>query len=422
MKPITTVVLAATFTTGATMPATADPRPLTLNLPETWAAAYASTAGGLTIACIGDSLVTREQTWAYYVRDALQNLQGNGGGYVGAGGGFGWKPSWTCDQPVPMGQDRTIESGSSDSAPTSGNRPLPWGACSPSGNYFLQQPARVRWEFAPALQTRARAVCSKLPFPNAVREPEPTNVLTLDAGVYVCTWYDTDTVTTDGYMLIHGWDLGDDPGDEVVWHRLGRGGAGAASFLQTATDPAREITESVMRAIRIPDVTFIMIDPASEDTPETFEPDLRAYLQWLTTAVWPDTRIILITHHAFIPSIEQEADLYLQIADEFGYGYINLYDRWTFSELEDGGMLEDTVHLSCLGGQIVGQSILDDLLDAAGVGGCGPDVDGSGDVNFDDLNVVLLNWGLNDLGDADGDGDSDFDDLNAILLAWEDDC
>ncbi len=46
------------------------------------------------------------------------------------------------------------------------------------------------------------------------------------------------------------------------------------------------------------------------------------------------------------------------------------------------------------------------------------DIDGDGDVDFDDLNLVLGNWNAGDGGDADGDGDTDFDDLNIVLANW----
>ncbi|MCA9310108.1 MAG: hypothetical protein KDA21_02820, partial [Phycisphaerales bacterium] len=57
---------------------------------------------------------------------------------------------------------------------------------------------------------------------------------------------------------------------------------------------------------------------------------------------------------------------------------------------------------------------------------CPGDADGSGFVDFDDLNTVLLNWGTSvtpgTSGDEDGDGDVDFDDLNAVLGAWATTC
>ena len=54
---------------------------------------------------------------------------------------------------------------------------------------------------------------------------------------------------------------------------------------------------------------------------------------------------------------------------------------------------------------------------------CAGDVDGSGAVNFDDLNVILENWGEPGgrtfaQGDIDGDGSVTFDDLNTLLETW----
>ena len=64
------------------------------------------------------------------------------------------------------------------------------------------------------------------------------------------------------------------------------------------------------------------------------------------------------------------------------------------------------------------------------VGGDGNDLvlnaclgDGTGDgvIDFDDLNLVLLNWGMTGTGipgDLDGNGVVDFDDLNLVLANW----
>ncbi|MEQ8850906.1 MAG: FG-GAP-like repeat-containing protein [Phycisphaerales bacterium] len=54
------------------------------------------------------------------------------------------------------------------------------------------------------------------------------------------------------------------------------------------------------------------------------------------------------------------------------------------------------------------------------------DADGDGAVNFDDLNLILANWG-NAVeawrnGDANGDGAVDFDDINLSLGAWGQTC
>ena len=46
------------------------------------------------------------------------------------------------------------------------------------------------------------------------------------------------------------------------------------------------------------------------------------------------------------------------------------------------------------------------------------DLDGDGDVDFDDLNILLASYGNDDGGDLDGDGDTDFDDLNILLANY----
>ena len=53
---------------------------------------------------------------------------------------------------------------------------------------------------------------------------------------------------------------------------------------------------------------------------------------------------------------------------------------------------------------------------------CPGDADGDGDVDFDDLNIVLGNWGMAVVpgtgGDTNGDGVVDFNDLNDVLGNW----
>ena len=54
----------------------------------------------------------------------------------------------------------------------------------------------------------------------------------------------------------------------------------------------------------------------------------------------------------------------------------------------------------------------------------GPDLDCDGDVDVDDLVIVIVRWGPCPgapdpcAGDADGDGDVDVDDLVAVITNW----
>ena len=63
------------------------------------------------------------------------------------------------------------------------------------------------------------------------------------------------------------------------------------------------------------------------------------------------------------------------------------------------------------------------LINVLGGSNCPGDVDGDGDVDFDDLNLMLAVYGTGDpLGDLDGDGDTDFDDLNLLLANYGNTC
>lgn len=57
---------------------------------------------------------------------------------------------------------------------------------------------------------------------------------------------------------------------------------------------------------------------------------------------------------------------------------------------------------------------------------CPGDATGDGAVDFDDLNLILANWGMpvppGTSGDLDLDGDVTFSDLNLVLAEWGDDC
>ncbi len=73
------------------------------------------------------------------------------------------------------------------------------------------------------------------------------------------------------------------------------------------------------------------------------------------------------------------------------------------------------------GGRIMANA----LLFVAGVDEepCPIDLDGSGTIDLDDLDLVLSNFGtMNDAGDTDGNGFVDLDDLDAVLAAFGSSC
>ncbi len=66
------------------------------------------------------------------------------------------------------------------------------------------------------------------------------------------------------------------------------------------------------------------------------------------------------------------------------------------------------------------------FVPALAVADCEPlqgDANGDCAVNFNDLNVVLANWGTTGpTGDINGNGQVDFNDLNIILANWGEAC
>ncbi len=102
-------------------------------------------------------------------------------------------------------------------------------------------------------------------------------------------------------------------------------------------------------------------------------------------------------------------------------------------ETQDGGMLLSGFQVPATvngdGNVDAAEYVIVDIADitVAPPGPCTPgDADGNGEVNFDDLNLVLANWSQSvapgEDGDVTGDGVVDFDDLNAVLGDWGSGC
>jgi hypothetical protein len=93
------------------------------------------------------------------------------------------------------------------------------------------------------------------------------------------------------------------------------------------------------------------------------------------------------------------------------------YTRWFFNP--ESGRCERFTWGGCEGNGNNFETLKECM---AGCGGpwCPSDLDGSGDVGFDDLLRVLASWGscLKCPEDLDGDGSVDFDELLMVLSDW----
>jgi len=107
------------------------------------------------------------------------------------------------------------------------------------------------------------------------------------------------------------------------------------------------------------------------------------------------------------------------VADDFFIDIFNNDDAF----LTEDGRLHFMAQLNDAAGEDVGQAFL--VLDTNAIAACPSDIDGNGEVGFDDLLVVLDSFGTCALpcetgcpGDVDGSCSVDFDDLLTVIAAF----
>lgn len=84
---------------------------------------------------------------------------------------------------------------------------------------------------------------------------------------------------------------------------------------------------------------------------------------------------------------------------------------WTVTIIDHNPIDTGVIHSICV-----------EVIPAPG-SDCPGDVDGSGSVDLDDLNLVLTNFGqTTSIGDADGNGEVNLDDLNLVLTNFGTNC
>lgn len=150
------------------------------------------------------------------------------------------------------------------------------------------------------------------------------------------------------------------------------------------------------------------------------------------TSVWFKFAWIDSNHHGewttFSVTIDDPSSVTLPAGwagygDETGLGEPILPDGVTFADVLAG--VDQVAFTTLEPGFFFTSDTYDVRIDnititTTGGGGCDGDVDGSGDVGFDDLVTLLADWGPcpGCATDIDGDDDVDFDDLVGLLAAW----
>lgn len=246
-------------------------------------------------------------------------------------------------------------------------------------------------------------------------EPE-TGALVIDTGEDDPEELSTIRVSTTGLLpaQVNGVEMRLATGG-VRYHRLARGGAGPALFMESRT----QANADLLRSLEL-DLMIIMLDAASGDTDGNnwtlYEANLAALVDWYRAEL-PQTRFVLMTHHPFRPQIGPQADAILSVARAQGLGYINLYDLFSgYEEMDDLGLMNGIVHLSHAGGQWFG-AYIHGVMDAAGRAAVLADYDANGVFNFFDVLDFLDAFSIGQ-ADVNGDGVTDFFDVQQFVAAF----
>lgn len=215
-----------------------------------------------------------------------------------------------------------------------------------------------------------------------------------------------------GQVFIDGLEMSSNqPG--FVYHRLARNGVGPDDFLLGLGEPTRTFLSELS-----PHLMILMLDWSSPTWFGVFVEQTNELLDFYQSAM-PDTKFILMTHHAFKVGIETEADWYYQIARERNIGYINLYNLYSgLSELQDLGFMQDDVHMSAAGGAWFAQYVYGLLTHAAGVARTA-DHNRDDHLDVSDLLAYVQDFaGRDPKADLNQDGTVDAADLHSYLDAF----
>ncbi len=235
--------------------------------------------------------------------------------------------------------------------------------------------------------------------PTGAENPDEINEITL-------RHISGGSVYLDGYQMSYGQS-------GFVYHRLARGGAGPDDFLDCIGQPTSDFLGTLDA-----ELILVMLDWAGLNNAEPYVTNMNTLLDFLEGAA-PNSKFILVSHHAFYEGIGQEADWLYLLARQRGHGYINLFDLHAGSgELGTLGFLEDEVHLTAAGGSWFADYIYGVLTDAAADARTA-DHNRDGVFDYQDLLAFLEGFvGADADTDVNADGSNDSADLTEFLDAF----
>ncbi|MFI4896314.1 MAG: hypothetical protein ACIARR_00640, partial [Phycisphaerales bacterium JB059] len=394
------------------------------NLPQTLLPLYRELMNGGSgdVMLLGDSLTVTEGTFTYVMDDLFWSqygIAGDGSRGLGAGFASDMRPGIAF-----------ISGPNTDRSSLGGAREMPIGAYTLAGSFTTMHP--------PDGALTYRLLGPKIRVEYVTQPGGGTFVLTDDHDLNI-------TVSTDGAYGTGFVDLSlqGDPdapkylyvdtapgstGDIVlssfvmrtgrpgyIQHYAGRGGVGPEDFLRA--DP-QAYTDLISRLN--PELVFVMLDYIGAVEPTGYKAAMEEMLDRVEAGA-PDAKIVLVTHHPFHQNLYMEAFTYYELAQERGYGFVNLFHLFDGpEELQDLGYLRDIVHLSPAGAEFFGHYFFD-LFEEQGRAAVIADRNEDGQFDFADVTRFIEAFAGQE---ADADlaepmGVLDFNDAVAFLLAYD---
>lgn len=329
------------------------------------------------VVIVGDSLTYRPSTWTHHLRVLMQARYGDGNlGYVGISPSSAWcgTPTQTC-MPSTLSWARSSPAviyGSVNGPADSNGTFTPDGLYSKIvGNEWVSMTFSGGKTLTFVYVKELSAGTINVTIDGVQRAILPASSLSRQLATSNFTLNGTNaTMHTIKFSLVNGTALQytqlngiivlNDPAQGgYSYSRISRGGVGVNDYMALNETAVAQSYQALN-----PDLYLLMMDPEGAGL-NSLRVNLTAFITRVQTAT-PNAKIVLVsyTNVSTTDWFELQADIVLNQSFASNLGFINLYDLYSYQQLNESGYLDDSIHFSELGGQVYGTYVYNTLINA----------------------------------------------------------